>query len=307
MHVATEYLFQAAKDLGYEPKIISDEFSYFTFTKNSELKHCSGFSVGLNTGIGSKMVKNKRFSNTVLAYHGLSVPQETGVGTDVITTSFKALKYFVKPAEGSLGKRAMAFGDWEAAHGYAQKIFQERGIEMVIQEMVEGKEYRVIILDGKIFAIEERGSTSVIGDGVKTIEELYKSIVAERASDRYMYDADIVLPFLEEKLIEDNLTLASIPPLNKLVTLAHAPNLYQGGYLQNSEITEVHKDIHELAKKIALAIPLRYMGLDIIISNGANQSLENQSYWILEINSAPSPMVHKFFEPNYAQRLLEQI
>lgn len=313
MHITTQYLFDSAKKLGYEPQVISEDYNYFTFVKNGKLLHCAGFSIGVNLGIGSKITKDKLFTSSLLQYYGFSVPYSSFIGEigqtgqKATAAKFDSDTYIVKPAQGSLGNSIKKFTEWDSAEEYARLLEIEKKQPAVIQTFVVGKEYRVVVLDGRIFALEERGVTMLKGDGSSTIAQLLVAEWDKKIDTVYRYPLERVMGEVEKYLSTKEFSLTTILRKDMIFPLSVAPNLYQGGYLHQVNIDSVSSEAISLFENIARVLPLRYFGVDIVFQNGIEGYKEEDSYWILEINSAPNPIVHKFFEPNFGERLLSAI
>lgn len=188
----------------------------------------------------------------------------------------------VKPNSGSQG-----FGV-TMVHNEAQLLralkFVHKGDKIaLVQKPVSGRDYRVVVLDGKVISAYERIPLHVIGDGRTSIRGLLK-----RKQQRFIDDArDTWIksndPRIATKLKTQRLHLSSIPPAGTKIFLLDNANLSTGG--DAVDVTNViHKDFAALAVRLTNDMGLRLCGVDIICPDITKPA---QSYCILEINAGP--------------------
>jgi cyanophycin synthetase len=87
----------------------------------------------------------------------------------------------VKPLDGNHGRGVCLDLQDEADVRAAFPIAEEqsrRGV-IVVESLIIGKDYRCLVIDGRIAAIAERVPASVTGDGVATIEQLVDTANAD--------------------------------------------------------------------------------------------------------------------------------
>jgi cyanophycin synthetase len=78
----------------------------------------------------------------------------------------------VKPYNGCQGKGVSLNLTTEQQLESAYQIARQYADKVVIEEMLQGRDYRVLIVNGKIVAVSERIPAHVVGDGIHTIAEL---------------------------------------------------------------------------------------------------------------------------------------
>lgn len=178
-------------------------------------------------------------------------------------------------------------------------IFREVGGGIVIQEMVRGHEYRVLICDGRVLGVLEMIPPRVFGDGRKNVIELIeeKNLLGKRKVR--------VNPGLSALLRRANLSYDSVPTADKAVYLKDHSCLAEGGETID-RTDDIHPDIARLAAKAVGAVKLRLGGIDLICED-ISKSPDEQKIAFLEVNGHPSIDIH--YEPTMgeARRVAREI
>jgi D-alanine-D-alanine ligase-like ATP-grasp enzyme len=154
----------------------------------------------------------------------------------------------------------------------------------LVQRVVEGSDYRVVVLDGEIISAYRRLPLCVIGDGKSSILFLLKHKQAwfeKSGRDTVINPAD---PRVASKLKRQKLSLASIPAREEHVVLLDNCNLSTGG--DAVDVTAImHNDYKKLAANIARDMGLRLCGVDIMTEGDIAKPCKD--YHVLEVNAAP--------------------
>lgn len=164
---------------------------------------------------------------------------------------------------------------------------------VVVEEHLEGNDYRLLVIDGKLQAAALREPAFVIGDGVKSIRDLIEdeNLNPNRGDghnknlSKITFDSDI-----EFTLSEKALKLESIPNRGEKVYVKTTANISSGGTA--IDITDiVHPYNRVMAERIANIIGLDVMGIDIIAKDiGAPISKGNGG--VIEVNAGPGFRMH---------------
>jgi len=116
------------------------------------------------------------------AAKGIDVPAGVVVSRTNITPAqtlleqHRASHFIIKPLRASLGRgvhRHIPRDDLEQRIRLAFDHTKER--QLLVEEEIQGREYRAYVLDGKVLHVKERHAASVIGDGRSTIAALVES------------------------------------------------------------------------------------------------------------------------------------
>lgn len=166
--------------------------------------------------------------------------------------------------------------------------------DLIIEEYIEGSDYRVCVVDYNVIAVAKRIPPFVLGDGIHNIKYLIRELNKDP-----MRGYDHEKPLTKIKINEELLTcleksdknLNYIPELNESIVLRENANLSTGGIGidYTDKICEENKDI---CIRTAKAIGLDVCGIDIKAFD-ISKPLYNQGA-IMEVNAAPGIRMHEY-------------
>lgn len=155
---------------------------------------------------------------------------------------------------------------------------------LVAQEMIFGKEYRILVLEDKIIGALEMIPPRVFGDGKRSTRELIEK-KQEKTEKKTPFGA-----VLAELLQKQGETLASVPKEGKEIFLRTSSCLAEGG--ETTDSTDiVNKEIGLLCVKATKAVDKKLAGLDIICDD-ITKSPKDQNINIIEANRRPDLYIH---------------
>lgn len=164
------------------------------------------------------------------------------------------------------------------------KIVSDSNGSFIIQEMVFGKEYRLLIYEDRLLGALEHAPPQVTGNGTDTVATLMQKKNAELQKKILL--GGKVIQTLEKR----GFTLDSIPKNGVSVLLRETSCLSEGA--SSIDCTDiVHKDILELAKKAARTVNMKLAGIDLICED-ISLDPRAQKISFLETNSFPSLNIH---------------
>ncbi|GAB3058612.1 acylphosphatase [Virgibacillus ainsalahensis] len=221
---------------------------------------------------------------------GVPVPQGKGFEEDAtneeIISYSKSLDYplVLKPTNASLGNGVVtninsdeAF--MKALHYVRHELDYK---EVVVEQHVEGKEYRIYVVNDKVIAAYNRVPANIIGDGEHNIEELIELKNKERKKNARLnsclIETDIeILEFIQEA----GYALTSIPKKGEQIFLRQKTNVSSGG--DPIDVTEtIPKEYKQIAIDAIKAVPdLHHGGVDIIVNENRAQ---NVTAVVIELN-----------------------
>jgi D-alanine-D-alanine ligase-like ATP-grasp enzyme len=274
--------------------------------KSGRVRYFRYNSLDLNSLGATEISKDKDYANFFLKAQGYpTVP---------------ASKSFFSPA---WAKAIASRKDIGAAYAYAQKLTlpviikpnsgsQGRGVEKVftkkdfyraaraickydrvflVQKVLIGHDYRLVVLDGEVISAYERVPLYVVGDGHSSIKQLL--LKKQKEFVKSVRDTQIKLtdPRILNKLKHQKLTFASKPKTGEKVYLLDNANLSTGG--ESLDMTGyVHPLFQRLAVNITRDMGLRLCGVDLMVDGDIAEAPKlgpknMRNYVVLEINSAP--------------------
>lgn len=256
--------------------------------------------VSPQTSIASQYIyRNKSLTKYFFQLHGFNTPTAQEFSKD---EKDKALKWVllhknsaIKPVNAihskgitlNINTQLEFENGWRKALKYSNKI--------LIEEMVCGNDYRLVVVDGKFIAATTKTPLTLVGNGVDSIEELMNQLNKLREKNPHTSSKKKVLITQEilEKLFSLNLTPSSVLEKNRSLQLSLIPNVSAGG--THKDITEdVHKEFQEIVEEVAIRLPPNgYMAVDILAEN-ISLSPKNQEWNLIEINESLS-LPHNHF------------
>ncbi len=167
--------------------------------------------------------------------------------------------------------------------------------EILIEEFIEGREYRFFLIDGQVVGVLHRVPANVVGDGVHTVREL----VVEKNKDP-LRGTGYRTPLEKIKLGEpeamflasQGLNFDTVPLQDEKLFLRENSNISTGG--DSIDCTDrVHRSYSLIAARAAEAMKVRITGLDMIIQDIAVPATDT-NYAIIEMNFNPAIHIHCF-------------
>jgi D-alanine-D-alanine ligase-like ATP-grasp enzyme len=189
----------------------------------------------------------------------------------------------VKPNSGSQGSEVSLVHNKTEFYLAMKRIFKKDKIALV-EKYIQGKDYRVVVLDGRIISGYERIPLNVTGDGKSSIKSLLKKKQKHFAKIKRDIKIDHKSKIILDKLKHQGYNLNSILPKSKIIYLLDNANLSSGG-----DSVDVTKQIHKEFKKIAINLTrdmgLRLCGVDLMVEGDIKEKPDK--YFIIEVNAAP--------------------
>ena len=197
----------------------------------------------------------------------------------------------IKPLDGNHGRGVTLHVSSPEDAVLAFDNAQHHSSRVIVEQMLEGRDYRVVVVGGKLVAASERVPAHVIGDGEHTIHELIDQENANplrgdgHAKALTKLDAEAAVPFV----VRRGLTLASIPAAGEQVLLRDTGNISTGGVAR--DVTDVvHPAVRSICERAARTIGLDICGLDLIMPDIAQPFTARSG--IIELNAGPGIRMH---------------
>ena len=308
-------LFDAAERLGLQARVLDPAFGYLWELSDGRghSQAIVGLRIPLNLAAASHLASDKHYASMVLAGAGFRTPrteralaprafgdtslaERAGVRPAVEFARHSGYPLIVKPNRLSHGRGVARVESEAELLDAVQKVFDLDSIALV-QELIEGTEYRLEFLDGEYLVGYERAPTAVTGDGIRSVGELLRALDPRFTRDRFFerlqrrgpltrhleargFGFDTIMPVGEPLPVEEtvlNLARGATP-----VLLDELPT----GWL-------------EWAVRAGKVLGLRHFGLDFRHVPG--EPIERAC--VLEVNS--NPAVSHLARAGYRERALE--
>ncbi|MPQ32831.1 cyanophycin synthetase [Clostridium estertheticum] len=243
------------------------------------------------SAISLGIAQDKLLTKQVLSMNSLPVSNGMRVTSVSDCISFAldiGYPVVLKPQFGNKGKGVIGNIEHEKQLSDAYGLLAKKYEDIIIEEYIIGKDYRVCSVYGDIVAVSETLHPYIIGDGITSIEELIKKTNegSRRGDD---YEKDLIMIKIDEGLVEylkqKNFSLEFILPEKEKLYL----NLSTGGLPIDCTDLICDENI-EICKRAASAI-----GMDICEMHvrciDISKSL-NEGGVIIDLNVAPEIRVY---------------
>lgn len=250
------------------------------------------------TGIlGVELACDKEATKRILANAGIPVPKGTVI--NFLDDLEEAIEYVggypivIKPLDGNHGRGiTINIQNWEeaeAAYDAARQISRS----IIVERYYQGRDHRVLVVDGKVVAVAERVPAHVVGDGRSTIAELIEETNKDpnRGEGHDNILTKIELDRTSYQLLErQGYTLDSILPQGEICYLRATANLSTGG-IAVDRTDEIHPENVWLAQRIVKIVGLDIAGIDIVTPD-ISRPLREVDGVVVEVNAAPGFRMH---------------
>ena len=250
------------------------------------------------SSIAVDIASDKDLTTSLLSAAGLPVPKQESVRTvEGCVRAAERIGYpvVVKPLDGNHGRGVCLDlqDEKEVREAFEVAREQSRRGYVIVESFVLGKDYRCLIIDGKVAAIAERVPASVVGDGSSSVEQLVDTANAdprrgvghEKVLTRIKVDEAAV-----ELVREQGFAMSDVPPEGTTVRLALTGNMSTGG-ISIDRTFEAHPENVEIAEEAARAVGLDIAGIDFICPD-ITEPVRETGGAICEVNAAPGFRMH---------------
>lgn len=247
--------------------------------------------VPLDDPVSTGLAGSRARSHALLQAAGVTVPRHVLADVADSRSWTQLLREgrtcVVKPAAGTGAGAGITCGvsgaaELRAAVGYAARWASS----VVVEELVQGVEHRVLVLDGEVVGTVLRLPPVVVGDGRSTVGQL---VVAENAlrlragGGRGLFPLTLDLDAVGT-LRRAGRTLRTVPAAGEQVQLKTAVN--EGGPAQTLGTAAAPPAVADTAVRAARAVGLRLAAVEIV------HGPTNATPVVLEVNSTPGLHYH---------------
>jgi cyanophycin synthetase len=247
--------------------------------------------------LGVEMAGNKDKTKMILGFHGIPVPAgdltSRGVEEGLRIVHRIGWPVVVKPLDASQGRGIVTDIRNEEEFRIAFEDAKRYRASIVVERYLPGRDFRLLVIDGRFVAAAERVPAHVTGDGKSTIAQLVEIANQDprRGVGHEKVLTQIKIDGVTERLLHlRGLTVDSVPEAGQVIALKTTANLSTGG--TSIDVTDrVHPANIELAERIAQLVDLDIAGIDIVAPDLETPVIENGG-GIVEVNAAPGFRMH---------------
>ena len=312
MELSTQAVIEDAIKSGLKVSIIDENDQFIRLESKEHVEYVkNGNMTSKDSYISPLIMENKVVTKKVLAEKGFRVPK--GYEVSSIEEALQKFNYIknkpivIKPKSTNFGLGITIFKNGTSSlenYTKAIKFALKEDKDILIEEFIEGTEYRFFVIEGKTEAVLLRVPANVTGDGKHTIRELVEMKNANplRGDAKKTPLKKIEFGEIEQlQLSEQGLNFESILAENEVTYLRENSNISTGG--DSIDMTdEVHESYKKLAVEIAEAMMAKVCGVDLIIPN-IKDECSKDNYGVIEANFNPMMMMHIYPHAGEPRRL----
>ena len=253
-------------------------------------------TTNLTSHAGVEVAGNKNRTKAMLKDAGVPVPRGTTVySEDGLRDAIEELGFplVTKPLNGNHGKGAtIHIMNWtDAAAGF--KAAQAYSRAVIVEQFIEGFDFRLLVVNGKLIAAAKRTPAAVTGDGISTIKQLIdkvnedprRGVGHERTLTSIKADQHTL-----DLLAKQRRGLDTVLPAGETQYLKSTANISTGGTA--SDVTDlIHPYNLLLAERVAGIVGLDICGIDLLAYDIAVPLNESRGA-VIEVNAAPGFRMH---------------
>jgi cyanophycin synthetase len=248
----------------------------------------------MTSAVGVDIAGDKKLTTRLLERTGVPVPRGVVVYSEaeaVAALERLDVPVVVKPLNGNHGRGVSV--DLESVEQVvaAYRLAREHSDAVLVEEYLLGRDYRVLVVGGRLVAAAERTPAHVVGDGQHSVAEL---IEIENRDPRRGDGHEAPLTRLEADgetlacLRRHGLRFGSVPASGEHVLLRDTANLSAGGSAR--DVTDiVHPAVRIACERAARLFDLDICGIDIV-TEAIDQPFGRGG--IVEVNAAPGLRMH---------------
>lgn len=195
----------------------------------------------------------------------------------------------VKPRVGSRGRHTVTnihtFPEFQDAIGVAKKLCAYLSVE----EHLVGDVCRATFVNGKLMGFYKGGVPYVIGDGVKTIQQL---IVEKDINRNERVEKIIVNQEMRDFVLRLGFKMQDVLPTGRRIALSYRTGRLYGGVTREM-LDELHPSFIPILTKAAKIVGLPVIGFDCIVPEPTLDE-STQRWGIIECNTLPFIDLHYY-------------
>ncbi|WP_038084446.1 ATP-grasp domain-containing protein [Tumebacillus flagellatus] len=292
---------QRALELGYSCRLlVEDEEDFLELSNGERTVIVNKTRSHRLPAVAGLITKNKRVCSALLKRHDLPVPDEISVRS----CTQEALNFLdshgtvvVKPVDTNRGVGITM--DVRTPDELKQAIQngQAYGRDLLVQQQIHGRDYRVLVIDGEIVGVLENRPPQVTGDGRSSVYELIQALNADpaRTADKDEFKPMLVVQIDEEVkriLATQGFSLSSVPAAGTTIYLRKNGNEYTGG-MNIDRTDDLCPENAAICLEAARVLGLDVAGLDIRTPD-ISRSMRETGGTIIEVNVLPGMNGHMF-------------
>lgn len=301
MELSTQLLLREAIKRGVSFEILDRKENFIRLEKNGKIQYVKqATKTSLDNYASILAMENKLVTKKILEEHGIRIPKgEEYINAETAKSDylrFQGMPVVIKPNQTNFGIGITILKDNmdEFTFQRAVDIAFENDSTILIEEFIEGKEYRFFVIEDEVAGILHRVPANVTGNGINSIRELVQTKNEDplRGKGYHTPLEKIQLGEVETMFLQAQYkNFDYIPALGETVYLRENSNISTGG--DSIDFTDnIPESYKQIAIKAAQALNVCITGLDMIIVD-YTKDVSKDNYAIIELNFNPAIHIHR--------------
>jgi len=300
MELSTQLLMREAVRRGIAFDILDKAENLIRIKRDENIQYVrQATKTSLDNYASILAMENKVITKQILEEHGIRVPSgfdypdRKTAKADFMLFKDKAVVIKPKSTNFGIGITIIKQNTDKLIFDRAIDIAFESDSSILIEEFIEGKEFRIFVMNDEVVGILHRVPANVTGNGILTIRELVvdKNKDPLRGKGYHTPLEKIQLGEAESIFLKaQGKDFESIPEDTEKVYLRENSNISTGG--DSIDFTDEIPDSYKaIAVQAARALGVKITGLDMLIPD-YTQEATNENYAIIELNFNPAIHIH---------------
>jgi D-alanine-D-alanine ligase-like ATP-grasp enzyme len=276
--VYTTTITREARKRGIHIEVIDRRTPIFVLRHKGKSIRCYNALTDRVGAVTFQMTQNKRLANGFLKSCGFPVPAQQ-LFTDSATAGRFLKRYrriVVKPCSQWGGRGVSVAVKTVAELAHAVRFARQFEEEIILEQYVEGVDYRLIFVDFKFVAAIRRRAARVEGNGRDSIRKL---VQAKNRRERRV-DPSHVIPLdaeTDRNLKVLGLSQDTVPPAGQGVCVRLTTNYHTGGDV-DVVTHSVSRKLVALARRAVKVLGVPVMGIDFLVDEATGRP------WLIELS-----------------------
>jgi GNAT-family acetyltransferase (TIGR03103 family) len=253
------------------------------------------------TAVAMSRCDDKRVTRRIMQRAGVRIARGTTAAEGDLAAASGLLRevgeVVVKPARGEQGRGITV--------GVSDDAGLERAVahallfcpDVLVEELVEGDDLRVVVIDRQVVAAAVRRPAEVVGDGRSPVTELIRSTSRRRERATGGESSIPLDDTTAEVVAASGWAMDDVPPNGERIRVRRTANLHTGGTIE--DVTDrLNPEIAAASVRAAAELGIPVTGLDFLVPD-----VSGPDYVFIEANERPGlanhepqPVVERFVD-----------
>jgi GNAT-family acetyltransferase (TIGR03103 family) len=243
------------------------------------------------TAVALSRCDDKRVTRRIMERAGVRVARGAVAAEGELAAAASLLRevgeVVVKPARGEQGRGITVGVSDDAGLERAVAHALQFCPDVLVEELVEGDDLRVVVIDRQVVAAAVRRPAEVVGDGRNPVAELVRS-TSRRRERATGGESRIPLDDATAAVVaESGYAMDDVPPNGERIRVRKTANLHTGGTIE--DVTDrLHPEIAAASVRAAVELGIPVTGLDFLVPD-----VSGPEYVFIEANERPGLANHE--------------